>query len=76
MAPMARQSDDMVHPLLEDLREAREALLRFIKELERSVDKRFDPDGPPLLTVIILIFAIALATILVREGVQAWLAHP
>jgi hypothetical protein len=69
---MARHSDDMVHPLLEDVREA---LLRFIKELERSVDKRFDPDGP-LLTVILLIFAIALATILVREGVQAWLAHP
>ena len=69
---MARHSDDMVHPLLEDVREA---LLRFIKELERSVDKRFDPDGP-LLTVTILIFAIALATILVREGVQAWLAHP
>jgi hypothetical protein len=70
---MARHSDDMVHPLLEDVREA---LLRFIKELERSVDKRFDPDGPPLLTVILLIFAIVLATILVREGVQAWLAHP
>jgi len=69
---MARHSDDMVHPLLEDVREA----LRLIKELARSVDKRFDPDGPPLLTVIILIFAIALATILVREGVQAWLAHP
>jgi hypothetical protein len=70
---MARHSDDMVHPLLEDVREA---LLRFIKELERSVDKRFDPDGPPLLTVILLIFAIVLATILVREGVQSWLAHP
>jgi len=63
----------MVHPLLEDVREE---LLRFFRELERSVDKRFDPDGPPLLTLIIVIFAILFATILVREGVQAWLAHP
>jgi hypothetical protein len=73
MAPMARHSHDMVYPLLEDVREE---LLRFFRELERSVDKRFDPDGPPLLTLIIVIFAILFATILVREGVQAWLAHP
>jgi hypothetical protein len=73
MVPMARHSDDMVHPLLEDVREE---LLRFFRELQRSVDKRFDPDVPPLLTLIIVIFAILFATILVREGVQAWLAHP
>jgi hypothetical protein len=76
---MARQSEDVAHPLLEGFHEA---LLRWLKEFKQvatELENRFDPNDPQWpqrLRTLIVIFAILFAAILVREGVQAWLAHP